>query len=149
MSHNDLNSSFDQYADLWWQSTEIFRENHLVRSNRDRRMLIQMCEYKLDGRNCCYADIQEGSEVYDLLYYSCSYEAQMRLKLIQYEGFFRHDGSTFSDRNSIIVSASRNIIIRISPTFHPECDLHLKIEKTSIGRHLPLNSDGLIDHFKR
>ena len=149
---NDLNRSFHSYNHLWDHSTDVFRNNHLVNNERSRQTLIDMCEYELGQRNCCYIDIQQGSRIFDYIFRACSIDARERLSLIQNHGYFRHDGMTFSDRHSIIVSVFRKITIRISPTFRGDCDLHLKIERmnaTQFQHHLPLNSNGQVYHFQR
>ena len=151
-SNNEMDRSFEDYSDVWNESTAAFRQNHLIDDHQSRQRLMLECEIALGARNYCYRSTCAGSALYDAVYEACSNEARSRFNLIQDRGYFAFDGFSYLDRNTLIVSSYSDIIIRYSPNYYRSIDnlgIHFKIERTDVMQHLYRNSRGHIDHFQR
>ena len=151
-SNNEMDRSFEDYDDLWDESTASFRDNHLICDHQSRQRLLLECEIALGRRNYCYRSTGVRSALYNAVYEACSDEARQRFNLIQDRGYFAFDGFSYLDRNTLIVSSYNDIVIRYSPNYYrsiDNLDIHLKIERTDVMQHLYRNSRGHIDHFQR
>ena len=134
---------------MWEDSTERFRENHLISKERRRQRLLDICESYLGQRNSAHVIVNERSQLYETIYDACSISARNRIELLQHQGCYGNDGK-MTDLHSIILSAHKDMIITVSPlAYNPGYDLIVDIKATNIRNHLALNRRGEIFHFKR